>query len=74
MIRENKKLKLENRKKKIQLNQQIPLLDTTEFKTSLFADEMERLREERREKEELVKFLANQLKEIGYDEDQENMS
>ena len=32
MIKENKKLKQQNRVKKIELNQEIPLLDTTSYK------------------------------------------
>lgn len=38
MIRENKKLKNMNRVKKIELNQEIPILDTTAFKQTLYKD------------------------------------
>lgn len=36
MIRENRKLKQINRIKKIELNQDIPVLDTTNFKENIY--------------------------------------
>lgn len=54
MIRENKKLRNMNRVKKIELNQEIPILDTTNFKQNLYKDDIERIRQERKEKEELL--------------------
>ena len=62
MVRENKKLKLQNRKKKIEMNQEVPLLDTTQFKKNAYLDEVEKLRHQRKEKEDMLIFLRQKLK------------
>lgn len=37
-----------NRIKKIELNQEVPILDTTNFKENLYKNEIDRMRQERK--------------------------
>ena len=50
IMKENKKIKKQFRKKKIEFNEEIPLLDTTDIKEHYYMKRIEGMRQERREK------------------------
>jgi hypothetical protein len=54
LLRLKRKIKEEKRKKLIELNQEIPFLDTTQLKEQLYEEKLAFIKNEKQEQEEIL--------------------
>lgn len=63
-MRLRRKIKEEKRKRLIDINQEIPFLDPTNIKQELYTHKIEQLRNEKEEKETILRFLTTKVTQL----------
>ncbi len=64
LLRLKRKLREEKRKKLIELNQEIPFLDTIQLKEQLYEQQIGRIKSEKQEQQHIILYLKDRINQL----------